>query len=88
MVMSISIPLGTEYVNKSARTARYELRFKYNTNADYFYFDLFLIDGTEVSLHNKVVAGYDFGGFNFVSNNDYSNATADTIESFRLVADG
>jgi hypothetical protein len=88
MVMSISIPLDTSYVNKSARTARYELRFKYNTDADYFYFDLFLIDGTEISLHNKVVAGYDFGGITFVSNDGSSHATVDTIASFRIVADG
>lgn len=86
--MSISIPLDTSYVNKSARTARYELRFKYNTDADYFYFDLFLIDGTEVSLHNKVVAGYNFGGFTFVSNDDESHATTDTVNTFRLVTDG
>jgi hypothetical protein len=88
MVMSISIPLDASYVNKSARTAKYEFRFKYNTDADYFYFDLFLVDGTEVSLHNKVVTGYDFGGFSFVSNDGYSHATADTVETFRLVADG
>ena len=88
MVMSISISLNTDYTNKTARTSRYELRFKYNTQADYFYFDLFLTDGTTVSLHNKVVAGYDFGGFSFVSNTNSSHATATTVNSFRLVANG
>lgn len=86
--MSISIPLSAEYTNKSARTAKYDLRFKYNTNADYFYFDLFLTSGQQVSLHNKVVAGYDYGGFSFVSNTGASHATADNVDSFRLVADG
>lgn len=84
----ISIPLSLEYVNKTVRTSKYELRFKYNTHANYFYFDLFQIDGTAVSYHNKVVANYDFGGLSFVSNANYDYANKETISTFRLLADG
>lgn len=78
----IKIQLDLSYVNNSIKTAIYELRFKYNTNNDYFYFDLYKANGELVKLHNKVVAGYDYGGINFVSNTQSSVATQNTITSF------
>ncbi len=78
----IKIQLDLSYVNNTIKTAIYELRFKYNTNNDYFYFDLYKANGDLVRLHNKVVTGYDYGGILFKSNTQSSVATQSTITSF------
>jgi len=83
-----TIKLDTSYKNKSVKTDTYDLRFRYNTNQDYFYVDIFSLNGTAVNYHNRVVTGLDYGGFNFVSTNKDSYATASNINNFRLVTDG
>jgi hypothetical protein len=84
------IQLDTTYINNSIKTATYELRFKYNTDSDYFYFDLYDANGTLVRLHNKVVTGYNYGvdGLYFTSNTNQSYATQDNVTSFSAVIDG
>lgn len=85
----INIRLDLSYTKNSIKTGLYELRFKYNTNNDYFYFDLYGINGDLIRLHNKVVTGYDYGvGIVFVSTNDDSFANASNIQNFTAVLDG
>jgi len=82
------IQMNLDFKNKSVKTDTYDLRFRYNTNNDYFYVDIFSLAGVAVNYHNRVVTGLDFGGFHFVSTNRESCATATNIQSFRLVTDG
>lgn len=85
------INLDLTYVDNTIRTSNYELRFKYNTENDYFYFDLYSSDGTIVKLHNKVVTGYDYktdGEVYFTSNTYQSYATKDNVTSFTAVTSG
>lgn len=84
------IKLDLSYTNNSIKTATYELRFKYNTDADYFYFDLYDANGTLIRLHNKVVTGYGYGvnGLLFTSNTNQSYANASNVTSFSAVIDG
>ena len=84
-----SIKLDLTYVNNTIKTAIYELRFKYNTNNDYFYFDLYDANGTLIRLHNRVVTGYDYGeNISFESNTNASYATSSNITTFTVVVDG
>ena len=79
----INIKLDVDYVDNSITTAIYELQFKYNTQHDYFYFDLYKANGDLVRLHNKVVTGYDYGvNITFSSSTDSSYANISTIDSF------
>ena len=84
----VNIKLDLTYTKNSIRTALYELRFKYNTNNDYFYFDLYRAGGELIRLHNKVVTGYDYGGIIFTSNTNQSFANAENITSFTAVLNG
>lgn len=84
----INIKLDLSYLNNSIKTSNYELRFKYNTSADYFYFDFYGISGELIRLHNKVVTGYDYGGVTFVSNQNDSFANSSNITNFTAVLDG
>ena len=84
----INIKLDLSYTNNSIRTAIYELRFKYNTSSDYFYFDLYSVSGELIRLHNKVVTGYDYGGVAFVSNRNDSFANSLNITNFTAVLNG
>jgi hypothetical protein len=84
----ISIKLDKSYTNNSIKTAKYELRFKYNTSADYFYFDLYSAGGSLIRLHNKVVTGYDYGGVYFASSINASYGNISNITSFSAVLDG
>lgn len=79
--------LTIDYLNKVVKTNLFELRFKYNTNEDYFYFDLFDLDGNVDSYHNKVVTGFQFNGFIFTSDSNDSYANASNIAGFKLVTD-
>jgi len=81
------INLDLNFINKILKTNQAELRFKYNTNNDYFYFDLFDLDGNIISYHNKVVTGFQFLGFRFTSDSNASHATAENISGFKLVTD-
>lgn len=81
------INLNTSFLNKVIKTNNAELRFKYNTNNDYFYFDLFDLDGNVTTLHNKVVTGYQFTGFKFTNANNESFANIDNVSAFKLVVD-
>lgn len=85
--MSI-IKMGTSFTKKSVKTATYDLRFRYNTNKDYFYVDIFSLNGEVVNYHNRVVTGLDYGGFYFTSTNNQSYATSLNINDFRLVTNG
>jgi hypothetical protein len=87
MVMSI-IKMDTSFTKKSVKTATYDLRFRYNTNKDYFYVDIFSLTGAVINYHNRVVTGLDFGGFYFESSDGESYANADNIENFRLITNG
>jgi len=79
----INVKLDLTYVNNSITTSLYELQFKYNTQNDYFYFDLYSANGTLVRLHNKVVTGYDYGvDISFSSSISSSYANKSTITSF------
>ena len=80
--------LDKTFVRNTIRTSTHSLNFRYNTSADYFYFDLYTLTGATVSLHNKVVTGWDFGGFSFASSLKASYANADNITSFKMVTDG
>ena len=85
----VKIKLDLTYVKNSIRTSVYELRFKYNTNNDYFYFDLYGINGDLIRLHNKVVTGYDYGvGIYFTSNRNDSYANESNIQNFIAVLNG
>ncbi|MDD3443212.1 MAG: hypothetical protein PHW89_08110 [Sulfurimonas denitrificans] len=85
----INVKLDLTYTNNSIKTANYELQFKYNTDADYFYFDLFSSNGDLIRLHNKVVTGYDYGtGIRFTSSDSASYANAQNIANFTAVLDG
>lgn len=85
----INIKLDISYLNNTIKTALYELRFKYNTSNDYFYFDLYGINGELIRLHNKVVTGYDYNvGIKFTSTNRDSFANASNITNFTVVLDG
>lgn len=79
--------LTLDFLNKVVKTNLFELRFKYNTNADYFYFDLFDLDGNPVSFHNKVVTGFQFNGFAFTSDDNADYASVSNISGFKLVTD-
>ena len=72
------------FSNRVIKTSAQDFRFKYNTQSDYFYFDAFDTDGNIISLHNKVVTGFNFGGVLFTSDVNASYATADNIESFKM----
>lgn len=85
----VKIRLDTSYTKNSIKTSLYELRFQYNTNNDYFYFDLYGINGELIRLHNKVVTGYDYGeNIKFTSSDSDSYASATTISNFTAVVDG
>lgn len=85
----INIKLDLSYINNAIKTAQYKLRFSYNTNNDYFYFDLYQSNGDLVRLHNKVVTGYQYGvGIDFISNKNDSYANAQNIANFTAVLDG
>ena len=84
----INIQLDKTFIKKTVRTSTVELQFRYNTNGDYFYFNIYGLDGNTIGLHNRVSAGYDFGGVSFESNTNSDYASITTIESFRLLADG
>lgn len=86
----IKVQLDLTYVNNSIRTSNYELRFRYNTQKDYFYFDLFSSDGEIIRFHNKVITGYKFGNNDiyFLSNTYQSFANKDNISSFTAIIDG
>jgi len=77
--------LTIDFLNKIVKTNIFELRFKYNTNEDYFYFDLFDLDGNVITYHNKVVTGFQFNGFTFTSDTNDSYANASNILGFKLV---
>ena len=79
--------MDLDFLNKIVKTNQAELRFKYNTNQDYFYFDLFDLDGNVISYHNKVVTGFQFAGFVFTSDSNDSYANASNIAGFKLVTD-
>ena len=79
--------LDTTYKNKVIKTNSQDLRFKYNTNQDYFYFDIYDVDGKVISYHNKVVTGFQFTGFIFTSTEGHSYATVDNVTTFKLVAE-
>ena len=83
----MTFQLDETYIKNAIRTSVYEFVFKYNTNKDYFYFDLFRLDGTVVSLHNKIVANWGYEGFRFNSNTGASYANETTISSFTLSTD-
>ena len=79
----INIKLDLSYVDNSITTAINELRFKYNTQNDYFYFDLYKANGDLIRLHNKVVTGYNYkAGITFSSSTSASFANIETITSF------
>ena len=79
----VNVKLDLSYVDNSITTSLYELQFKYNTQNDYFYFDLYSANGTLVRLHNKVVTGYDYGeDISFSSSTGSSYANQTTITSF------
>jgi len=79
--------LDNSYANKTIKTNLIDLRFKYNTNQDYFYFDLYDLDGNIISYHNKVVTGFTFTGFIFTSSQSDSFANVENILNFKLVTD-
>lgn len=79
--------LDTSFKDKTIKTNSQDLRFKYNTNQDYFYFDNYDLDGNVISLHNKVVTGFQFDRFIFTSTDGESYAKVDNITTFKLVAE-
>jgi len=79
--------LDLDFTNKIIKTNQLELRFKYNTNNDYFYFDSYDLDGNIISYHNKVVTGFQFTGFRFTSDSNASYSTATNVPGFKLVTD-
>lgn len=79
--------LDLTFVNKVIKTNLYELRFKYNTDQNYFYYDVFDRDGNVIEYHNKVATGKQRDGYIFTSNDGSSYATAENITEFNLVAD-
>ena len=84
-----NIKLDLTYIDNSITTAIYELQFRYNTQHDYFYFDLYKANGELIRLHNKVVAGYDYGeNITFSSSKNSSYANLSTMDSFIANIDG
>lgn len=79
--------MDQSFINKVVKTNQFELRFKYNTQSDYFYYDLFDLDGAIIEYHNKVVTGFQRDGFKFTSDSNSSYATALNITGFKLVTD-
>ena len=79
--------LSRAFTKKVVKTNLFELRFKYNTNNDYFYFDLFDLDGNVISYHNKVATGFQYDGFRFTSDSNASYANLENISGFKLVTD-
>ena len=79
--------MSRDFLNKVVKTNNFELRFKYNTNNDYFYFDLFDLDGNVISYHNKVVTGFQFNGFKFTSDSNSSYANIGNVSDFKMVTD-
>lgn len=81
------IDLDLTFSNKVIKTNLQDLRFKYNTNNDYFYFDIFDLDGNIISYHNKVVTGFQFNGFLFTSSENENFANVDNVITFKLVTE-
>ena len=80
--------LDNTYKNKTIKTNVYEFRIRHNLNNDFFYYDLYDIDGNIISYHNKIVTGYQRDGFIFTSDNNDSYANLDNINTFKLVTNG
>lgn len=79
--------LDTTYKTKTIKTNAFEFRFRHNAENDYFYYNLFDIDGNVIRYHNKVATGYQYDGFSFSSDNDSSYAKLNNIDTFKLVVD-
>jgi len=79
--------LDNTFTNRVVKTSQFELRFKYNTQEDYFYYDLFSLDGEVIEYHNKVVTGFQRDGYKFTSDSKSSYATLTNISGFKLVTD-
>jgi hypothetical protein len=79
--------LDVSFTNKVIKSNLFEFRFKYNTQNDYFYYDLFDLDGEVIEFHQKVVTGLQRSGYKFTSDNKSSYATLENISGFKLVTD-
>lgn len=75
------------FTNKVIKTNLFELRFKYNTQNDYFYYDLFDLDGEPIEFHQKVVTGFQREGYKFTSDDNSSYANITNISGYKLITD-
>ena len=79
--------LDLSYTDNVIKTNTFEIRFKYNTQSDYFYYDLFDLDGSVIEYHQKVVTGFQRVGYKFTSDDNSSYATLENVTGFKLVTD-
>ena len=79
--------MDKSFFRKVVKVADKMLKFGYNTQMNYLYFDLYTRDGQIIRYHNKVISNWDFGNFFFTTEEPSTGkvCTANLIDEWQIV---